>query len=134
MSFFQGEAMNIRDSNFSANAVGHRAVEALHSLSVEREKTKRLLIGAACLFFLIAAVVAVFAPPGKETLAYGLGAALVVMALGAIGMARFSARLPGVQIEASGSPDAGGGLKVRPVGKAKDDRDDDGFSETGGLM
>jgi hypothetical protein len=61
----------------------------------EREKTKRLLIGAACLFFVVAALVVVFAPTGKENLAYILGAALVIMALGAIGAAHFRFKLLG---------------------------------------
>jgi drug/metabolite transporter (DMT)-like permease len=84
-------------------ARGREAVSALTSLLLQREKTKRLLIGAACVFFIVAALVVVFAPPEKQGLAYALGAALVVVALGAIGASQFKFKLPGVVVETGGA-------------------------------
>jgi heme A synthase len=87
----------------NALASGREAVSALTSLLLQREKTKRLLIGAACVFFIVAALVVVFAPPEKQALAYALGAALVVVALGAIGASQFKFKLPGVVVETGGA-------------------------------
>ena len=51
------------------------------------------------MFFVIAAIVIVFAPAGKEKLSYILGAALIVMALGAIGASQFRFKLPGIEVD-----------------------------------
>jgi hypothetical protein len=91
--------LDVRNGDFVGGASGREAVELLGRVLAEREKTKRLLIGAACLFFLAGSLVVVFAPPSKQGLAYALGSALVVMALGAIGASRFSFKLPGVSVE-----------------------------------
>ena len=91
--------MDVRDGDFQGGASGNVAVETLGQVLAEREKTKRLLIGAACLFFVIAALVIVFAPAEKQNLAYLLGAALMIMALGAIGASRFKFKIPGVIVE-----------------------------------
>ena len=91
--------MDVRDGDFQGGASGNLAVETLGQVLAEREKTKRLLISAACLFFVIAALVIVFSPPEKQNLAYLLGAALMIMALGAIGASRFKLKLPGVNVE-----------------------------------
>ena len=92
--------MRVDSHDFRGSATGD-AVETLAQVLAEREKTKRLLIGAACLLFIIAALVAVFAPSGKEGLSYALSAVLVVIALGAIGAAQFKVRLPGINVEAN---------------------------------
>lgn len=91
--------MDVRDGDFQGGASGNLAVETLGQVLAEKEKTKRLLIGAACLFFIIAALVIVFAPIEKQNLAYLLGAALMIIALGAIGATRSKIELPGVTIE-----------------------------------
>lgn len=91
--------MEVRDGDFEGGASGNKAVETLGLVLSEREKTKRLLISAACLFFIIAALVIVFAPTEKQNLAYLLGAALMIMALGAIGASRFKFKLPGITVE-----------------------------------
>ena len=81
--------MTINQPNgFVGPAIGEGAVGALAHFFAERKKTKRLPIGAACLFFIVAALVIVFAPPGKQALAYALGSALVGVAIGAIGASR----------------------------------------------
>lgn len=90
--------MFVQERGFRGQATGD-AVETLAIVVAEREKTKRLLIGAACLLFTIASLVVVFAPPAKQGLAYALGAVLVVIALGAIGAAQFKFKMPGVSIE-----------------------------------
>lgn len=86
--------MKIIDREFEGDASGETAVTELGALAREREKTKRVLIGAACLFVIVAALVSTFSPVEKEKVAYSIGIALVVMAIGAIGAAQFSLRLP----------------------------------------
>ena len=90
--------MDVRDGDFDSGARGKEAVAELGSLLREREKTKRLLIGAACILFIVASLVVVFAPAGKETLSLVLGAALLVIALGAIGAATFRIKIPGIEV------------------------------------
>jgi len=65
----------------------------------ERERTKRLLVGAACLFLIVAALLVVFAREEREILANVCGVALVVMALGAIGVSKFRLKLPGIELD-----------------------------------
>ena len=86
--------------------------QALNLASVylsERERTKRLLVGAACLFFLVAALLVVFAPEEKETLANVCGVALVVMALGAIGVSKFRLKMPGIELD---TRESGSGTEI----------------------
>ncbi len=97
--------MHVEEPGFRGIAEGREAIAQLGGLALQREKTKRLLICAACLFFAIAAVVVVFAPPEKEKLAYVLGVALVVMALEPSGAAQFRFKLPGVVVSTDGLSD-----------------------------
>ena len=101
--------MQIKEPRFSAVAKGDHAVSQLASLAVEREKTRRLLIGAACVLFVVASLVMVFSPNGRESASYILGAVLIVMALGAIGASHFKFSLPGVEVEGH---DGGGGEDI----------------------
>jgi hypothetical protein len=91
--------MKINDKDFKGEAIGSQSVKELGAISREREKTKRLLIGAACLLFIFAAVVFVFAPEGKEKLSYILGVVLIIMALGAIGASQFQFKVPGIEVD-----------------------------------
>jgi|GEM_PF-4368022 len=50
-------------------------------------------------------LVVVFAPADKQNLSYALGAALVVMALGTIGVSQFAIKLPGVSVETNTGTD-----------------------------
>jgi len=95
--------MEADDGQFKGRATGEAAVDALGVVLREREKTKRLLIGAACFFLIVAALIAIFAPPDKQTMGYILGAALLVIALGAIGAAQFKIKVPGIEIQANES-------------------------------
>ncbi len=90
--------MDIKDGEFQGGASG-AGVTILGQVMIEREKTKRLLIGASCVFLIIAALVLVFAPAEKQQLSYMLGAALLLMALGAIGATRFQIKVPGATVE-----------------------------------
>jgi hypothetical protein len=110
--------MEINDGRFMGRATGE-AVDLLAKVLFERERTKRLLIGAACLFFVVAAVVVIFAPPAKQGLAYVLGAALVIMALGAIGVAQFKLKTPGVEVETEGVSSAGRAKSRKGTGRIK---------------
>lgn len=91
--------MHVDEPHFRGSASGKEAVDALSNLIREREKTKRLLIAVALVLFVVAALVVVFAPEGREGLAYILGGALLVIALGAIGASQFKFRVPGVVVE-----------------------------------
>lgn len=91
--------MDIRDGDFSGGASGKEAVAELGQLLKEKEKTKRMLIGAACLLFMVASLVIVFAPAGRETMSSVLGVALIIMALGAIGAATFKIKAPGIEVQ-----------------------------------
>src|SRR5215472_4608090 len=91
--------MRIQDHGFAGSASGAEAVSQFPQYLAERERTKRLLIGAACLCFIAASIVTVFAPSEKQGVAYVMGAALLVFALGAIGATQFKVKVPGVSIE-----------------------------------
>lgn len=94
--------MDIKDGEFQGGASG-AGVTTLGQVMIEREKTKRLLIGASCVFLIIAALVLVFAPAEKQQLSYILGAALLLMAMGAIGATRFKITVPGISIDTQAS-------------------------------
>jgi hypothetical protein len=95
--------MQYRGDGIDASAQGEVAVEALARLTtvrlIEQEKTKRLLIASVTLLFVVAAAAMLFAPDGREALGGIIGAALLVMALGAIGASRFLLRVGGVEID-----------------------------------
>lgn len=91
--------MHIEDGQFLGQATGG-AVDDLRQVLLEREKTRRLLIGAACLLFVVAALVVIFAPNGKQSMANVLGGALLVIALGAIGVAQFRLKAAGIELAA----------------------------------
>lgn len=95
--------MQVRDGDFDGSAVGQAAVDQLGRLVAERQKTRRLLICASCLLFGVAALLVVFAPEGRETLATILGVVLMIFALGAIGVAQFRVKAPGVEVDAGRS-------------------------------
>lgn len=97
--------MEIRDRDFAGGASGREAVQELGRIIREKEKTRRLLIVVACALFIVASLVIVFAPPGKESISMMLGAALIVIALGAVGAASFHVRAPGMEIRTN--PDSG---------------------------
>ena len=65
----------------------------------ERERTKRLFVGAACLFLIVAALLVVFAPEQRNELANACGGVLVLLALSAIGVSKFKLKLPGIEID-----------------------------------
>lgn len=96
--------MHVSDDGFRAGAYGERGVQALGALAekrlVEREKTKRLLIAAVVVLFIVGVVVMLFAPPGKEQLAYVIGSVLILLSVGAIGASRVILRVPGIELSA----------------------------------
>lgn len=98
--------MQLEEDDFKGKASGDNAVNNLAILSVERmrekEKTKRLLIIIVFLLVALAIVIMLFSPPEKESVAYVIGAVLIVLALGAIGAPKFALKLFGISIETSG--------------------------------
>ena len=75
-------------------------LEALVAIRKDMESTRRLLIVTAGICLLGGAALVVFAPSGKEGVSYIVASALVVLALGAIGVQEFRIKTVGVQIEA----------------------------------
>lgn len=64
----------------------------VHKEFIRQEQiTKRWGIAAACLCVVASAIVLVFAPEGRETTSYVVGAVLVVLAAGAFGFTKASA-------------------------------------------
>ena len=94
-----------QEPNFRGAARGQYAVRRLFEYSTlrthEAEKTRRLLLAATVALVILAAVVTVFAPAGRENLGYAIGAVLIVLALGAVGAAQFKFQLPGVDVQAT---------------------------------
>jgi O-antigen/teichoic acid export membrane protein len=61
----------------------------LHELYIrEQERTKRIGLVLAAVLILAASALVLFAPTGRETLSYWIGAALVIFAAGAMGYKR----------------------------------------------
>jgi hypothetical protein len=75
---------------------------------VEQEKTKRLSLAIAGGLLALAVALPVFAPSGRETLSYLLGAALFVFAAGAAGYARVWAKAPKIEFRADDGGDTPG--------------------------
>jgi hypothetical protein len=96
--------MQIDDGSFRGGATGREAVAELGILLREKEKTRRLLIAAACLLFIVASLVIVFAPAGKETASVILGVVLIIFALGSIGVAAFNIKAGGVEVSTGNVP------------------------------
>lgn len=72
-----------------ANIVFVQERTRLHELFVrEQERTKRISLILAAILILAAASLILFAPEGRETMSYWLGAALVIFAAGAAGYKR----------------------------------------------
>jgi hypothetical protein len=74
---------------------------AFHEIVIqETERTARLglVLGAASL--VLAALVIIFAPRGRETLATGAAISFIVFAAGAAGFTSIRASLPGAKVEA----------------------------------
>jgi hypothetical protein len=95
--------MELRDDDFEARASGNNAVNNLTGLASERirekEKTKRLLIIVDFLLVALALLILIFTPPEKETLGYIIGAALLILALGAIGARNFVFEMFGISVD-----------------------------------
>jgi len=90
--------VDVRDGQFNVRARGNIAVHGLNGLLVEREKTRRLLLLATVVLTVLSAVLAVFAPEGKETITYVIAGVLFILALGSIGASIFSFKLPGIEV------------------------------------
>ena len=73
----------------------------LHALYIkEQEKTKRISLLLAVVFILIAVVLLIFAPEGKETLSYIVCVVLFIFAAGAVGYGRIKGKIPFTEFEA----------------------------------
>lgn len=66
----------------------------------EEHKTKRLSMIIAATLTMVSVVIMVFAPAGRETLSYWLGAAILVIAAGSMGYKRIRGKTPGFSLRA----------------------------------
>lgn len=55
--------------------------------------------------FIFAAFAFLFAPEGRETVAYIVGSVLLVLGLGAIGVNQFILKVPGIELHTKGKAD-----------------------------
>lgn len=94
------------DGGLKSYAEGSEAVIQLgryaHERLIEREKTKRTLILAVVLLFIVATFAMLYAPAGREQMGYIIGSVLLVLALGSIGASSFILKVPGVEIDTTG--------------------------------
>ncbi|EKD99356.1 MAG: hypothetical protein ACD_22C00284G0006 [uncultured bacterium] len=84
---------------FMGNFVEERT--KLHTICViETEKTKRisLLIGASLI--VIAALIVIFAPIGKEVVSYWIGGSLLIFSAGSVGYKRVLGKTKGFSVSA----------------------------------
>ena len=65
----------------------------------EMERTRRILIAVSGICLAVGAALLVFAPNGKEGVAYAVAAILAILPLGAIGIQEFRIRSIGIEIE-----------------------------------
>jgi hypothetical protein len=70
------------------------------SYIAEQARTRRYQITLAALLIVLAGAAVLFAPPGRETLSYWVGGALVIFAAGALGFRRLFAKAPGFAVTA----------------------------------
>jgi hypothetical protein len=88
---------NIEGTNIGDGA---RELSKLSELHIrEREKTKRLLLVLVAVLIIFAVLVMLFSPPGQENVGYILGAAIMVLALGGIGVSQFVLKMPGISVD-----------------------------------
>ena len=78
----------------ASETVRSEMVEAMVVMAAADEKTKRIRFTLAVILVLAAAAITVFAPSGRETMSYWIGAALVITAAGCVGFKRLSAVAP----------------------------------------
>jgi hypothetical protein len=88
------------------SAVGQEAVDKLAQITIERERTRRLLIFAAVGCILAGTFAILVAPPEKEVASYIVGAVMCLLALGAIGASSFKLKAPGIEISKTNAPSA----------------------------
>jgi hypothetical protein len=95
--------MRIRDENVDLTVGPGARKEALDYANArfrEKETTKRILIAAVTLFAIACGLGIIFAPEGREYVAWGVAPALYVLSLGAIGVSRFALKTPMATINA----------------------------------
>jgi hypothetical protein len=95
-----------QNHSFEAEASG-QAVESLASIeqtrTVQREKTKRTILISVCFLFSTAALVAVFAPAGRERVALAVSGAMVILAAGIVGFRNIIFKAPAFTASTSNS-------------------------------
>jgi len=102
--------MHYNDDLINGKASG-RAVNVFGRLIAakvaEAEKTKRLVLAAVVFLWILAILVLVFAPDGRETLSIFASSVLVILSLGVIGVRRFYFKGAGIEVSANEDPSGG---------------------------
>lgn len=100
--------MELRDDNLVIKAgPGTRQQSLDYGIARfrERERTKRILIIAVTALAIASGIQIVFAPEGREIVAWIISPVLLVLSLGAIGASRFVLKTPAAEISADESSD-----------------------------
>jgi hypothetical protein len=104
-SISTADKMNDKDG-FQGRAEGEIAEQALARIAeqqiIQTAKTKRFLIAMVGFMFVVAALVILLAPDGREKTAIWLGIVLAILALGIIGCREFFIRVPGFTVDTRG--------------------------------
>jgi len=100
--------MELRDDNLVIKAGPGTRQQALDygiARFREREKTRRVLVLAVTALAIVSGIEMVFAPSGREVIAFIITPLLLVLSLGAIGVSRFVLKTPAAEISAGESSD-----------------------------
>ena len=82
------------DSNLLRHTLSNYGVEEAKLFIKEHEKTKRISLILGVVLILSASALFIYAPAGKETLSYIVGAVLLVFAAGVVGYNRVWGKIP----------------------------------------
>ncbi len=67
---------------------------------IEQEKTKRLGLVLSVILLIVAMLIVLFSPEGKEIVSYWIGGALLLFSAGAAGYKRLWAKTPLIEVDA----------------------------------
>jgi protein-S-isoprenylcysteine O-methyltransferase Ste14 len=79
-------------------ASGKKAIEKFADLAKEREKTRRITLIVAAAFLIFGCSALLYCPNDKKMEGIIVGAVMIVLSLGAVGVSAFRVKLPYVEI------------------------------------
>jgi hypothetical protein len=108
-----------------AKAEGVEAIEAQVQVINAHIRSQTLLkfglYGLAAFFVIVASVLVVFAPAGRETVTTIIAIALFAVAVGSAGFGTFAVKAPGVSVQA-GRPELS--VATKPTGRGRGEKGD----------